>query len=110
MRWRGLGLMAGVFSGCAIDEADYPEAAASRSCQQWYKCDRGAFEQSYATISECTDDADGIQAGIESALDLADLLGCTYDPSLAAECLRDVRRAECSDFNVLEIIGCDVCG
>ena len=112
MSWRGLGAITLVLGGCAVDEADYPAAAAARSCQQWYKCDRGAFERSYATIDECTDDEGGVRAGVESALDLADLLGCSYDPALAAECLRDVRRSECSDFNVLEIIGCEawVCG
>lgn len=99
-------------TGCSPSEEAYPSTAAERICQQWRRCDLGAFEQSYATVSECVDDPNGFAAGVETALDLADMLGCDYDGAAAAECLRDIKRDECSDFLPTAWITCEawVCG
>jgi len=89
-------LTLGSLVACAPSEEQFPDAYARAVCSKLEKCDRADYEQAYASKDECVDDW---SAAAEWLLDLGDLLGQEYSPSLAADCLSSIRRASCAEFD-----------
>ncbi len=89
-------LAAGLLSACDPTEEEFPEAYAKAVCSKLKKCDRADYEQSYDDKNECVEAWAG---GAEWILDLGDLLGAEYSEALAGDCLSEIRRASCAEFD-----------
>lgn len=94
----------GLTVGCAIAEEDFPDAYGSAVCSQLKSCDRGDYEERWDDKADCVDDwADGA----DILLDAADLFGQTYNPDRGRDCVTNVRRATCEEFDDGEV-DCDL--
>ena len=84
-----------IASGCAIEEADFPDVYADAICDRLAECDKGDYENRYDSDEDCEEQwADGA----DFWMDAADLLGGEYDSEDARDCIRAIRGADCGEF------------
>jgi hypothetical protein len=83
-----------LLTGCGVPEDEFPERAGEAVCDRVEECTT-TFE-SDAERADCEAFWSG---AAELWVDLGELIGGEYDPGLGADCLREVRRATCAEFN-----------
>ncbi len=80
---------------CTVPEEDFPEAYGKAWCQQFRTCNEADYEADYDDAQDCRDDWADVG---EFLLDAGDLLGQTYSEEKATDCLGELKRASCEDF------------
>lgn len=83
-----------LFTGCAIEEADFPESYGKAACSRYKECDKGDYESNYSSKDACVEDFADVADFI---LDAGDLLGADYSPELGRECINEIRSASCEE-------------
>ncbi|MED5373924.1 MAG: hypothetical protein VX899_23100 [Myxococcota bacterium] len=81
-------------TACAIPEEDFPEEYGKQNCKRLQECNEDLFEE-FDDMEDCTDAYADL---MEPLLDLADLAGETYDPDGARDCITNLKRADCGDW------------
>ena len=91
-------------TACTIEEEDFPEVYASDVCDKFQSCEPEDFDAFYDDFEDCVNDWAALT---ELMMDAADLLGQTYDPDKARDCVQEIRRADCDNFSSNELT-CDI--
>lgn len=91
-------------TGCAIEEADFPDAYGKAVCKKARKCDRADYEEHYDDLDVCIDDAGDLIRGV---IDLAGLVGQEYVPEYGRDCVSQINGMSCEDYNDGEV-DCDL--
>ena len=79
----------------------FPQKAAKILCKKAAACDKADFDATYDSISECTDDVDGVvEGGLDTAetIDIFDV--CEWDDAAAGALLADLRAADCNEDSI----------
>ena len=83
------------FTGCTVEEKDFPESYGEAYCHRLKVCNRADFDDAYDDIDECVDDSSNV---IDDEGDLLEVLGLDYDEETATECVNAIRTSDCDDF------------
>jgi hypothetical protein len=81
---------------CSVPEEDFPETYGKAMCKQISKCDKADYESAYDDDDDCRDDWADVADFI---LDAGDLLGQTYSEEKATDCISELKKASCDDFD-----------
>ncbi len=90
-----LALLATTLIACAIEEDDFPATYAEEWCDRMEECEEDTYEDLWDTEEDCEDDAADV---VELWLDLGDLGGGVYDGTKGRECVTNLRKLSCDDF------------
>jgi len=85
-----------VLTGCAIEEADFPDAYGRAVCDRIHQCQRSDYDDRYENRGECVDEWAEFA---DSIIDLGDTFGTEYSSDGAQECLSNIQQATCSEFS-----------
>lgn len=81
---------------CAIPEESFPDTYGKAVCKRVRECDKGAFENRYDDLKDCSEDW---SSAAETFLDLGDLFGGEYSPGKARSCIDEINAASCGSFS-----------
>jgi len=83
-------------AACTISENHFPDAYARAICTRLAQCEAGQYQNTYDNRRDCVSSwSDAAQ----SVLDAGDLVGATYSPTKAAQCIDQIHAASCGDFS-----------
>jgi len=97
-------LILALLTACTISESAFPTAFGKAACSRQERCDKGAYEDLWASNQDCIDAWANIA---QLYLDAGALLGQTYDPAAGHDCVSQVRQADCSSLDAGSI-ECDL--
>lgn len=84
---------------CGVTEDNFPDRYAAETCARFEECFQAEYELAYDDMGECTDE-------VVDILSFAD--SCDFDAAAAADCLDEVRSADCADlFDSSASSGCN---
>jgi hypothetical protein len=78
-----------------VTQENFNDQFATTVCQRTEECNKGGFDSAYDDVQECVDDLD--PDGLNDAYE-----DCTFDAEAGAGCLKDIREADCEDFQALQ--------
>ena len=93
-----------LFSGCAVEESDFPDAFASTYCDRVWHCDIETAQDIYGSMGDCED---FWSLASEAYLDLSDFFGEEYSPNGGGDCIRTIRWTDCEDIEDIDLDECD---